>query len=171
MSGEKASETISKLIELDDIPQGGADYVLEPNEQQRAAIAKRLGIPAVDQLRGAFAVKRVSGGAELKLQLTAETGRICVASLEPMKEEIEETVLMRFERNFVEDEDGADDDIIREPLESEAIDLGEILVQHLSLALDPYPRKSGAESLADRFSENAAASPFAKLKDLKGLDS
>ncbi|MGD9801132.1 MAG: hypothetical protein AB7V02_11105, partial [Parvularculaceae bacterium] len=59
----------------------------------------------------------------------------------------------------------------REPLDGDEIDLGELLVQHLSLALDPYPRKDGAESLLETYRNAATASPFAGLKGLKDPDS
>jgi hypothetical protein len=44
-------------------------------------------------------------------------------------------------------------------------DLGEFLVQQLSLAMDPFPRKPGAESLVETYGRGADISPFAALRE------
>ena len=54
------------------------------------------------------------------------------------------------------------------------IELGEVLVESLSLALDPYPRKPGMvfQEVSDDSSADAgepAPSPFAALAKLKAL--
>ena len=78
---------------------------------------------------------------------------------------------MVFDRRFIElDDEGDNEDEWREPLEGDEIDLGELLVQHLSLALDPYPRLEGAESLLPEYRTATLSSPFAALKDLKKTD-
>lgn len=166
-------ETISRLVDVASLDAQGADYVVEPTEAERAAIARRLDIPAVNRLRGEFQLTPVRGGVDILLRIDAEAERICVASLEPMRETIREDIRMQFDRNYVEDEsdDLADSDLLREPLAGDDIDLGELLVQHLSLSLDLYPRKEGAESLADKFRSAASASPFSVLKGLADRDS
>ena len=55
------------------------------------------------------------------------------------------------------------------------VDLGEILVQQLALALDDYPRAAGAEFAQREWGETSeeedeVVSPFAALKALKGKD-
>ena len=44
------------------------------------------------------------------------------------------------------------------------LDLGEMLVQQLSLAMAAFPRKEGAESLAEAYAPPENTSPFAALK-------
>ncbi len=57
-----------------------------------------------------------------------------------------------------------------EPLPAEGIDLGELVVQELAVALDPYPRKPGAEVPAEYRPPEVETKegPFAALKALKG---
>ena len=62
------------------------------------------------------------------------------------------------------------DDWTREPLETATIDLADMLVQHLSLSLDPHPRKPGAKSLLEDYRDAASPSPFAVLKGLVDRD-
>lgn len=166
-------DTISRFVDITTVDAGGADFVIETNEGERAAIAKRLDIPGLQSLRGSFRLTPVRGGVEVRLALDAVAERICVASLEPMTETIREEFTLVFDRNFEADDldEFAESETLREPLEGDEIDLGEILVQHLSLSLDPFPRKSGAESLADKFRDATSASPFSALKGLVDRDS
>ena len=46
--------------------------------------------------------------------------------------------------------------------------LGEILVEELSLGLDPYPRKAGVEFAAEQDTVAKADHPFAVLSKLQG---
>lgn len=172
MSGQNERETISRTIEISSIQPEGARFVIEPTADERAAIAERLAAPSIDRLTGDFLVTPVRGGAEVTLRLKAAAGRICVASLEPMTEEIDEEIRMLFDRSFnqdTEEEDG--DGLLREPLDGDEIDLGELLVQHLSLSLAPYPRKEGADSLAQKYCDAASTSPFDALKGLAARES
>jgi len=165
-------ETISRIIDVSTIGDVGETIVLEPTAEERAAIAKRLGVPAVKSLRGEFFVTPTRGGVDIKLNLAAVAERICVVSLEPLDEEISETIVLSFDRNYVEDEDDiSDSDIVREPLDGVEIDVGELLVQHLSLALDPYPRKKSATPLTEKFRDAALSSPFSVLKGLADRES
>jgi hypothetical protein len=74
------------------------------------------------------------------------------------------------------DEDEADrlamefpeDDLV-EPLPPGGVDLGEIVAQQLSIAMDPYPRKSDAAAIevAQDPPQDAPAGPFAALRPSK----
>ena len=58
-----------------------------------------------------------------------------------------------------------------EPYSGGSVDLGQIAYEVFAAALDPYPRKPGAEfawaSETDRAGEEAENGPFAALKALK----
>ncbi|MEM6491718.1 MAG: DUF177 domain-containing protein, partial [Pseudomonadota bacterium] len=55
-----------------------------------------------------------------------------------------------------------------EPVDGDAIDLGELAAQALSLALDPHPRAPDAPDDASYAeADSAPPSPFAKLAVLK----
>ena len=53
-----------------------------------------------------------------------------------------------------------------ELLESNLLDIGEILIQQTALLMAPFPRKTGAQSLADTFGEEPESSPFEALRPL-----
>lgn len=164
--------TISRIVDISVLDAANARFIVEPNEAERTVIAKRLDVPAIRKLRGDFLLTPIRSGVDIVLIIDAVTERTCVASLEPMTETIREEVRIEFDRNYAEEEDHdfADTGILREPLESAEIDLGELLVQHLSLSLDPYPRRDGSESLADKFRDATSVSPFLSLKGLAGGD-
>lgn len=144
----------------------GARVRIEAGPAERAAIAERLGLPSLVRLAGEFALTPFRGGIDLRLSIDAEAQRQCVVSLEAMSETIRDEIRMRFERGVDPDEldDSIDDGVMREPLEGDAIDLGELLVQQLSLSLDPYPRKTGADPLLGKYRDATSPSPFAVLK-------
>lgn len=171
MTAERESMTFSHVIDVASLEAAGLRVVLEPNENERRAIADRLEIPSLNRLKGEFAVTPFADGVEVRLILDAKAERQCVVTLEPMIKTIREEVTMRFEKPFEEDaNEDEDDSILREPLESDVIDLGEILVQNLSLALDPYPRKDNADAHLEKYRDAAPASPFDALKGLFDRD-
>lgn len=158
----------ARPVEIASLAPGRTVFSLSMNEAERKAIAKRLGEPAIRRLEGEIALTPFAGGVAAEIDVTADLDRICVASLEPMSESVREHFAIRFERDFseAEDDENADDETLREPLDGETIDLVELLIQHLSLSLDPYPRKEGAEALLEGSRAATKISPFADLKRL-----
>ena len=56
-----------------------------------------------------------------------------------------------------------------EPVVDGGVDIGEVVTEHLALALDPYPRREGARMrVGDWAGSEGDSSPFAVLKSLKG---
>ena len=155
-------------IDIAALQRGENRFRISPDAQSRQKIAERLGEQGVDMLEGDFVLRPFSGGVDLDLKLKALVSRVCVASLEPMRESINEHYAIRFERDFVESEtdESVAADLAREPLEGDALDLEEILIQHLAISLDPYPRKEGAKSLVEGYRDPVNISPFSGLKGL-----
>lgn len=156
--------TLSRVVLVSDLDASGADYAIEASAVERQEIAARLDIPALNRLSADFRLTPMRGGVDIRFTLSAEAERICVVSLEPMTETIDETVNMQLLHAFDPDADIVEDEILRERLESDEIDLGELLVQFLSLSLDPYPRKPNAEAHLEKYRDAASLSPFAALK-------
>ena len=107
----------------------------------------------------------------------AEVRQACVVTLEP----VAEALTGDFEASFEVAEraaarDGGDVEIDPEAadpaeiLPEEGIDLGELVVQELAVALNPYPRAADAEIPAQYRSAAAEeeSRPFAALRVLKG---
>ena len=127
------------------------ETVVDATPAECVALARRLDIPAVASLTCRFRLSGVdrSGIVAADGLLQARLTRVCVTTLE----EFATVVTERFSIRFVPDDHAAegpddaldleaDDDI---PYVNGTIDLGEAAVEQLALALDPYPRKPGAE--------------------------
>jgi len=153
----------SKFVELDALPRGGRSFKLEASEAERKAVAKRLGAIAIDHFAGEIQIKASKDRFSLRGDVAARMRRECVATLAEMNEEIDDTFEIEFTRAaepaVSEEEDGFSLETPEFHGEPE-FDLGEILVQQLSLAMDPFPRKDGARSLADEFGSEGEATPF-----------
>lgn len=139
-------------------------------ETLRAPIAARLGLQALDSLsvqarlyRDAEDVIVVEG------TLQAEVVQTCVVTLQAVRNRVTDSFAARFAEGGVLDVplDVALDPETPdppEPLTEGGVDLGELTVQFLSLALDPYPRRQDAE--LPEAAGDAPPSPFAGLEDL-----
>jgi len=156
----------AKIIEIAALRPGENRIHLSPDDDACAAIAKRLGEPGVSGLTCDFVLEPTGSGVLVAISIRAQVSRLCVASLEPMTETIDESYTIRFERDFVEDTDAENlvEELAREPLEDETLDLDELMFQHLALSLAPHPRKAGAPSLAESYKDPVNLSPFSVLK-------
>jgi hypothetical protein len=155
----------SRPVTVATIRPGGETLTLSPTEAEAAALARRLGVEAVRGLVAEVTVKaRGKGVVSARGRLRARLDRLCVVSLAPLEEAIDErfTVLFRPEAEAeaaAEADSGADrgpgkvaaaevaldaeaDD--EEPYAGGVIDIGEHVAQTLALVLDPWPRAEGA---------------------------
>jgi uncharacterized metal-binding protein YceD (DUF177 family) len=165
----------SLIVTLADAAHGRVLSV-EADAGARAAIARRLGLLALDRFVLSAEVRAIAGGIGAKGEVGADVVQACAATDLPVPATIAEPFDLRFLRDVdapaseeEEIEIGSDDlDLL--PLEGDRIDLGEAAVQTLSLALDPFPRHPDADRLlAEKgvLSEEAAG-PFAALAKLRG---
>ena len=160
-------------------------FAYEASAGERAALAERFGILAIDSFAAEGTLTTLDGGrrALLRGRIRAHVVQSCVVTLEPVAAEIDESFSLDFaddaaaaalEKELELDPEAADPP---DPLEGEAVDVGEAAAEHLALALDPYPRAPGArlpgetagESQEDAGeSEGSAAknSPFKALARL-----
>lgn len=162
---DEPAPEFSSIVAIADIGRAGRAMHLSASEAAREKIAKRLKTPSVDRLEGDLHVSATRDDVTVSGRLVADLTRECVASLELTPEHVEETFELRLLRAApdAEPEDGDWD--APEVLEGGDIDVGEILVQQLALAMDPFPRKPGAASLADSFGKVGIISPFAGLAE------
>ena len=159
----------SKIIDINKASANGREYQLTPTKDDCDKIAARLGVNGVENFSGALTVQTSKHQIKVQGSLRAQLLRECVASLEPMTENIEEAIDIEFLRRAPIVVEGAEED---EPFweqpevhESDELDIGELLVQQLSLAMAPFPRKEGAASLAEEYGQIGSASPFAGLRE------
>ena len=149
-----------------------ARYEIHATPEECRALAQRFHLESLDSLDAALEIKPWNdGGARIQGELHGKVVQRCVVSLKPIPQEVSE----RFESFFAPPEGFANfrpelQPVEREDPESidaEGIDLGELVAQQLSLALDPYPHLPDA-SFPDesRATQQPANSPFAPLSKL-----
>lgn len=176
-----AQPELSRPFAVDRLGLGGTEERIVANPAERAAVAKRLELLALDRLEADLRLRPAAGGTLLQItgSIEAELAQSCVVTLEPVPATlslpVEITYMLTRDRPHGAaavdpaelDPAGLDPDA-PEPLPPEGLDLGEEVVQLLSLGLDPYPRAPGAVLPPE--AEAAPTHPFAKLKDLKLKD-
>jgi hypothetical protein len=164
-------------VRLDSLPATGRTLEVAATEEQREAIAERLGILSVEALAAKLLARPIKGGIEVTGTLTADLTQACVLTFEPVPEHIAEKLFRLFLHGPAEAQDFAPGAEIYVDLEGEdapdhfdgpEADFSEWLIETLSLALNPYPRKDGAEiDSAYKDEGDEADSPFAALGALK----
>jgi uncharacterized metal-binding protein YceD (DUF177 family) len=166
---EKKSPNVgdfSKVIQIDEVKSEGTTFELTAAPSQCNEIAVRLGVLSVDAATGLLTIKHQSGAIEITGELKASLKRECVVSLEPMEETVTDKFTIRFyadEQDLIE-ADEIDDDCYTELLDGDSIHLGEVLIQQISLAMNPHPRKTESGELVSRYGREDLPSPFAALK-------
>ncbi|QMW21986.1 YceD family protein [Sandaracinobacteroides saxicola] len=153
-------------------------YRMAADDRQRAALAARYDLIALERLEAVLEVARTADGAVATGRVTGRAVQACVVSGEPVVAEVDEAVSLRFAVLAPGEEvELADDELDVVPIEGGAIDLGAAVAETLLLALPAFPRADEAvlagvrrrllseeEAAAQIERDRLAASPFAKLK-------
>lgn len=124
------------------------EVMIEATDAECNLVAKRLGLPSVAGLSCRYRLTAEARDTVLaEAALTARLSQICVLSLDVFEDVIAERFVVRFvpESEFREDEGGEIDSMDEIPYEGDSIDLGEAAVEQLSLIMDPYPHRPGAD--------------------------
>lgn len=165
----------SHIVMPDAVPREGRTVRLRPSEEQLSAIAERLELVELSSFTADIDLRWEGVGETLRLagRLVASIVQRCVVTLQPVFAEIDFPFVERFalESPDLEEEIlvSADEELDRDVIPAEGLDVADIAVQHLSLALDPYPRHPDAEEQAEANDEpDVPTGPFAKLAVLKG---
>ena len=134
-----------------EVPETGQHFDLAAAAHVRAAVAKVAGLRELPRVEAYFDVTRRGGGLHVVGSISATVGQNCVVTLEPLANEVEETIDLIFEppqglaasaENEAQQHGVKWDD--PEPLVGGVVDLGALATEFLILGLDPYPRKPGA---------------------------
>jgi uncharacterized metal-binding protein YceD (DUF177 family) len=183
MSASDGEHEFSRIIRIEPEMGSGDDAItfsVEASEDERAALARRFGLLALDALSAVGRIDVTSRGrrARMTATLKADATQVCVVSLEPVRAMIEEQLSVTYDRyaDRTRIEPAQDFDIDTEdppdPLPDDGIDVGEAVAEHFGLALDPYPRAPGvaidAPEVGGERAEPGETSPFSVLDRLKG---
>ncbi len=143
----------------------GAVFVVDAKPAECRALAARMGVEAILSLSCRFDLRRgESDTVAASGALRARVRQVCVVSLEPFEAEMAEDFAIRFVPEGRESDEldlESDDEVT---YAGGVLDLGEAAAEQLALALDPFPRRPGAElpevALGDE------GSPFSALSKL-----
>jgi uncharacterized metal-binding protein YceD (DUF177 family) len=161
------------VVDVGALGPGGATYRLAPTAEQRRDLAGRLGLLDLPSLVADATVERADDGVSVRVTLyvVADVVQSCVVSLDPLPARIEERIDLIYTPATAGTGEGGEivvtlEDDVPEPLVGDRIDLGAATIEHLALALDPYPRKPGLVFEPEP-QDSAVSSPFAVLERLK----
>jgi uncharacterized metal-binding protein YceD (DUF177 family) len=154
MELERRRGEFSRFFPIDQLGSEPQEVSVSATAEERAALAQRFSLLAVDELSARLRLARVRGGGVVRLQgsLDAEIVQSCVVTLEPIRSRLAE----EFGIDFIPPAEAADAREVElhpfeeesEPLTGDGIDLGEVVAEQMGLSLNPYPRRPGV-SIAD----------------------
>ena len=199
LPSEPVDPEFSFSVDVEYLPPMGRSYAIKASEEERARVAARLNLQEVETLTATFEVKFQGGLIVATGSLEAKVTQSCVVSLAPVPAVLSETI----EASYMTEERATKEQAKREKIlakkkagfkaspedeefielgrqdppevaQGGRIDLGELAVVHLALALEPYPRAPGAafDSAAwgmepEKEGDTPQTSPFAALAKLK----
>ena len=138
----------SRMIDVRNVPDGVLK--LEANADERAALARRIGIEAVEQLTAEVTLIPAGGVIAVTGRVSAAVVQLCGISNEPFPTLIDEPLTLRFVQGIAPHKPDEELEIDAEAcdeieFEGTQFDLGEQSAQTLSLAIDPYATGPDAE--------------------------
>lgn len=153
-------------------------------ESECAALAERFDLLDLSGLEAVMTIKPIAGGRMISLsgEFSADVTQTCAVTLKPVQNNVSETFEMTFGEGREKNSGAGVSDMVisygeddpPEPIVDGVIDMGEAVAQHLSVALDPFPRSLEAETVAkaqgitgDDQEEVQKDNPFAVLAKLK----
>jgi uncharacterized metal-binding protein YceD (DUF177 family) len=166
-----------EVVPLAEAQRGTVRRSLEADEGARGRIAKALGLDALVSLKAEMKVSAWLDGAQIDGRWTARVLQTCGVTLEPFESDLEGEIHLHALPQGSAALGGADEagreldldpegDDPPDVLADDRIDLGAYVVEDLSLAIDPFPRKPGVAFEAPE--QTGEPSPFAVLAKLKG---
>ena len=171
----------SRTVRVDTLGSAPRQISIGADEAERAALAQRFGLAAVERLSAEAELRRNGDEVRAEGRLSAAVVQSCVASGAPVPAEVDEEFDLVFRPHPVGEGQEEEIELSEGELdvifyEGALVDLGEAVAETLSLSLDPYPRAPGAEEArkAAGVKSEEQAGPFgalAGLRDkLKGAD-
>ena len=173
---------LSREMSLEDLTSELTEFQFEASADECRALAERFGILALLHLKVTGVVGRATAGGDIDLSghIRAALEQNCSITLEPTREDINTSFKIRFSDRISEDtpigqiEEELGDRSF-EPMPAGPVDVGEIAAQYLSLAINLFPRTSGATldpsalegvAILSEEDDRETRSPFSSLKKI-----
>lgn len=179
----------SHAVDVETVGEQSLSIEITPDEAEIKALVQRLGVVSLEGIGAKLTLERQNLVIHVSGVVKARVTQNCVVTLDP----VETVILEDFEAWFADPEQAASIAKARreralkkghtelpileesedpEPIIEGKIDLGELAVQYLSLAINPYPHAEGAEyeyqeDDRDEETPEVRKNPFAALKEWK----
>lgn len=173
------SEPLDWSYRTAEIPEAGLRQTRAATEAECAQVAAGLELVSCEGIEAEFALRGLGEGRyRLAGKVVARLTQSCVVTLDPVEQVAEGTFDVEFWPPGELPQSGAEEEVEAlsaaeiEPIEHGRIDVGRIVYETLSAAVDPYPRKAGAKFAGEEAGGplGGESGPFAALKKLKDLD-
>ena len=167
------SQAWNRPVHLHEVSRGEVRIRLEPDAAERGKAARDLGLESLPTLTAELTVRPWLDGAEITGRFEAVVEQLCGVTVEPFEQALCGQIALQVvpmgspnapPETRGEAEHDADEPDPPDVLAGDVIDLAALVIEHLALEIDPFPRKPGAEF--DYTPPTAEESPFAVLKKL-----
>ncbi len=150
-------------INIETLTKDPIEISLKATPDERVEVQKRLNIISIENIEAKLHLRK-KGLIFLKGTIQADITVECVRTLVSFQQHLKINV----DETFLPPTEGTDAPLPEEvePLEEETLNIGEIIIQLISLNLDPYPVAPDTLPL-DYQEEKPALSPFEVLKKEK----
>jgi len=156
---------LSEVIRVNEIG-AGIERRLVADDAARKQIARALDLASLSRFEADLTLAPALIGWKLSGRVQADAVQTCGVTLEPLPVAIDERFVVELVEGEItvgeEEIEVSVDDDGPDLIEDGKIDLGQYAIEQLSLNLDPFPRKPGAEFVQPE--EPGEISPFAVLK-------
>ena len=160
------------------IPDTGLHREIELDPAARDAVADIAGLRGILSASASLDLTpEKAGRVHVRGRVRARIGQTCVVSLDPIENDIDETIDLIFAppeqipelADLVDEAAETDTEIPDppEPIVNGVIDLGRLATDALFLGIDPYPRKPDAVFKPVIEADDPEDHPFAALKALQ----
>lgn len=136
-------------------PLPAEPLAIEASAAERAALARRFGLPRVDSLRATVTLEQDGKAVRASGRFEAAIVQTCAISGEDFEVALGEPLALRFVEQSAIAADGESEEIEIElsgedldeiEYRGDSFDLGEAVAQSLGLAIDPYAEGPGADA-------------------------
>lgn len=170
--------TLDWSVAVTDVPDAPLVASRQATAAELTSLQKTLGLLGLDDLSVDYTIKRQAGGMyRLSGHIRATVRQACIVSLEPVEERVSDDFAAEFWPESITPlaTGGKDSELsVLEGTDVELIDngrinIGRVVFETLSGALNPYPRKDGAAfDWQDQAADNPdKVSPFAVLAKIR----
>ena len=145
-SGKKKKKAAGVVIPVSELPRvvdvlATARATITPTAEELVKIAARVDVSEVLALAASAAVARSkkTGAVEIRGNVTASVRQACVTTGAPVFSDVAEQFVVPVVVGEADEFDDDDDDEVVRSVDGK-VELGELVLQFLCLAIDPYPR-------------------------------